>query len=272
MDARLAPEHYLHHLESESARFRAVLAGCDPASRVPACPDWDASDLLWHLTGVQRFWTHVVTTRPAPPEEEEGGGSRPGTHDDLLAAFDTASAGLASALATARPQDEAWTWASGSEDHTVAFILRRQAHEALIHRLDAEQAAGKPSEVDARLAADGVREALEVMYGGCPPWGAFTPGDDLVRLDATDTGDEVWVRLGTFGGTDPRSGTTYADEADLQVIDPPGDDTEPDVVIDGPAAALDAWLWHRGGEDGLSVAGDRAVFTRFEAVVSTPIE
>lgn len=272
MDSHLAPEHYLQHLESESARFRAVLAVCDLSSRVPTCPDWNAADLLWHLTGVQRFWAHVVATRPAPPEQEEGGDPRPATREELLTAFDEASAELVSVLAQAPPADRAWTWAADPEDHTVAFILRRQAHEALIHRLDAEQAGGTASAVDAPLAADGVREALEVMYGGCPPWGTFTPGDDLVRLDATDTGDEIWVRLGIFGGTDPRSGTTYADEPDLQVVDPPDEETEPDVVIDGPAAALDAWLWHRGGEDEISVAGDRETFARFEAVVSAPIE
>lgn len=264
----LAPEAYLDHLRAESARFRAALADCDPASRVPACPAWDASDLLWHLTGVQRFWTHVVASRPAQPTEEEGAGERPADHPTLLAAFDDATAGLAAALESADPTHEAWTW---SDDHTVGFILRRQAHEALIHRIDAEQAAGTSTDVDPTLAADGVLEALQVMYGGCPPWGTFTPGEGLLRLDATDTGDEIWVRLGTFSGTDPGSGTSYADEPDLHVVDAPGDETEPDVVIDGPAGALDAWLWHRGGDDDLAVAGDREVFSAFEQVVAQPI-
>ena len=69
-----------------------------------------------------------------------------------------------------RPAEEAWTW---SDDHTVGFILRRQAHEALVHRLDAEQAAGRGHELDAALAADGVHECLDVMYGGMPPWGVL---------------------------------------------------------------------------------------------------
>jgi hypothetical protein len=46
---------YLHHLRADSRRFREVLAACDPAARVPGCPDWDAGDLLWHLAGVQWF-------------------------------------------------------------------------------------------------------------------------------------------------------------------------------------------------------------------------
>lgn len=43
---RLAFPDYLDHLRTESARFRAVLTDCDPAARVPACPEWDAGDLL----------------------------------------------------------------------------------------------------------------------------------------------------------------------------------------------------------------------------------
>ena len=80
------------------------------------------------------------------------------------------------------------------------------------------------------------------------------------------------MQLGIFSGTDPESGTTYADEEDLHVVAPPADpDTEPDVVVDGPAAALDLWLWDRGGDEEVSVAGDRSVFERFRAVVATPI-
>ena len=148
-------------------------------------------------------------------------------------------------LEAADPAEEAWNW---SDDHTVGFILRRQAHEALIHRVDAELAAGLPSEVDPALATDGVHEVLAVMYGGMPPWGTWEPGEGLLRVDATDTGEEIWLRFGTFSGTSPASGTTYTDEEDFHVVDPPAGDDEPDVVIDGPAAALDLWLWSRGDD------------------------
>ena len=39
-----------------------------------------------------------------------------------------------------------------------------------------------------------------------------------MRVDATDTGDEFWVRFGIFSGTDPDSGTSYADEEDFHVV------------------------------------------------------
>ena len=51
----------------------------------------------------------------------------------------------------------------------------------------------------------------------------------------------------------------------------PGGDVEPDVVVDGPAAALDLWLWNRGDDAEISVVGDEAVLARFRAIVDTPI-
>lgn len=266
---RLTPESYLDHLRTESARFREVLAGCDPSARVPSCPDWDAADLVWHLTKVQRFWAGVVADRPSEPIEGEASydAGRPGTHPELVASFDLASAALAAALDGVPPTAEAWTW---SDDHTVGFVLRRQAHEALVHRIDAELTAGLDPEVDPRLAADGVAEIVGVMYGGCPPWGSWEPLPHHVRLDCTDTGDELWAQLGLFSGTDPRTGEVIEGEEDCHLVEAPLD-VEPDVVVDGPAAALDAWLWHRGDDADLAIAGDREVLARFRAIVDHPI-
>ncbi len=263
---RLSSEAYLSHISSESARFREVMAERDPEARVPSCPDWSAADLLWHLATVQRWWAEVLSARPEQPEEIDP--PRPETYGALLSAYDEWSGELVRVLETADPADAAWNW---SDDHTVGFILRRQAHEALIHRVDAELAAGVSSEVDPMLAADGVEEVLAVMYGGCPPWGSWEPGEALVRVDATDTGDEFWVRFGIFSGTDPDSGKSYADEEDFHVVDSPGADIEPDVVIDGPAAALDLWLWSRGDDAEISVAGDEAAYATFRAIVDSPI-
>jgi len=262
--SRLDFSTYLDHLTAESRRFRDVLAHCDPGARVPGCPDWDAADLLWHLTGVQHFWSAIVTHRPAGPEglEEQ---PRPEAYADLLAAFDTASAALASALAGADPTEQAWTWSS---EQTVGFTYRRQAHEAMVHRLDAEQTAGTLTPLDPALAADGVDEALSVMFGGCPPWGTFTPLEHHLRVDLTDTGESVWVQLGRFTGTDPDDDVTY-DEPDVAVVPDPG--VEPDAVVAGTAAVLDAWLWRRGDDEAIRVAGSRDVYDRFRMIVNHPI-
>ena len=263
---RLSPEAYLDHVRSESVRFREVLTGCDPDARVPSCPEWSAADLLWHLATVQRWWAEVLAARPAAPEEAE-----PPRPDRTTSCWRPSTSGRTGSCVPWRRRilvDEAWNW---SDDHTVGFILRRQAHEALVHRVDAEQSVGVASEVDPVLASDGVHECLAVMYGGCPPWGSWGPGDEVVRVDATDTGQEIWVRFGIFSGTDPESGRSYADEEDFHVVEAPGGDTEPDVVIDGPAAALDLWLWRRSDGADVSVVGDEGTYARFRAIVDHPI-
>jgi uncharacterized protein (TIGR03083 family) len=258
---------YLDHVRTESARFREVLAGCDPQARVPACPDWDAADLLWHLTTVQAFWAKVVSTRPEPADQaDEGRLDRPETYDALLAAFDEHSAAMVDALAAADPAEEAWHWSS---DHTVGASYRRQAHEALIHRLDAEETAGKVTDLDPTLAADGVLEALTVMYGGCPPWGTITPTDRVLAIRITDTGDELRVAMARFTGTDP-DGATY-DEPDIALL--AGDDGgETLATITGTAADLDTWLWHRGeGRVEPTFDGDEGVLDELRAYLSQPL-
>jgi uncharacterized protein (TIGR03083 family) len=263
--SRLSASQYLSAIESESARFREVLTDADPTAPVPSCPAWDAHDLLHHLTETQAGWAWIVNQRPKGPEERPEF-ERAASYADALTAFDEASAALVAALRDADPADPAWTW---SKEQSVGFILRRQAHEVLIHRLDAELAAlGHAGDLDPLLAADGVEEVLDVMFGGLPDWGTFSPLPHYVRVELTDTGDNVWVQLGRFSGTDPSDGTHY-DEDDIHVVADPGVDA--DAVISAPAAVMDARLWRRGDGDSIHLAGDLEIVDHFRRVIHTPI-
>jgi uncharacterized protein (TIGR03083 family) len=262
---RLESSAYLQHLHDESARFRAVLTDCAPSTAVPSCPGWDADDLLFHLARVQHAWAWGVTNRPRNRDDYEPP-VRPGTHDELLALFDKCSGALLEALAGADPADEAWTW---STDHTVGFVVRRQALEALVHRVDAEQTAGAVTAMDPALAADGVEEILDVMYGGVPPWGDFSPLPHFLRVDCTDTVGSVWVQLGRFSGTDPEDEVRY-DEDDICVVGDPG--VDPDAVISGGAEALLTRLWRRSDGADIHLAGDLAIVDRFRSVLHQPLD
>src|SRR5690625_5600171 len=48
-------------IAAESERFASVLATAHPRAQCPTCPEWNAADLLWHLTGVQHFWANVLS-------------------------------------------------------------------------------------------------------------------------------------------------------------------------------------------------------------------
>lgn len=262
---RLAFDDYLRHLRADSTRLRATLAGCDPGARVPGCPDWTAADLLGHHGGVLEFWATIVEQRPAGPPDDWQESDKPAAYEALLAYHEEQEGRLLAALAAADPTETAWTW---SEEQTVGFTFRRQAHEALIHRLDAEQTAGAVSPLDPALAADGVDEALDVMYGGTPPWGTFTGDDRYVRVELTDRDESIWVRLGRFVGTDPDG--THHDVDDLSAVPDPG--VPAAAVVAGPAAAVDTWLWRRGDDAALRVTGDSAVYDAFRRVVDQPID
>ena len=262
-----APVDFLAHLRDESARFLGALRDADLSRPVPSCPDWTGADLLWHLGGVQWFWGTVVRERLQSPEGLEEP-PRPESDHGLVQFFEEQSARLLLALTDADPAEQVYMWA---DDKTVGYIRRRQAHEALIHRLDAELTAGSdPTPLDPALASDGLQEVIDVMYGGHPPWGAFTPGGPQLEIVAEDTGLTLPVVLGRFAGTDPESGEAV-DQPDLSVAhaDP---EVAPAAVVRGRAEDLDAWAWHRRDDSALTVEGDRSAYAQLLAVLAAPID
>jgi uncharacterized protein (TIGR03083 family) len=260
---------YLDHLARESARFAAALRDTKPDVAVPTCPDWNADDLLWHLAGVQWFWGTIVRERLTETEQANklDRPTRPDDRDGLLDFYDQVSGDLGSALAATPPDTTVWTWA---DEQTAGFIRRRQAHEALIHRIDAEVTAGERTAMDTALSSDGVDEVLRVIYGGAPPWGEFTPDPaSTVRVRTTDTGGSWLLTLGHFTGTDPDDGVTH-DGPDLRVAESdPGSVAA--VELTGTAADVDCWLWHRPTLGEVVRSGDAQVLAAFDAAIAPGI-
>jgi uncharacterized protein (TIGR03083 family) len=253
---------YVSHLARESGRFAAAVAAAPPGAPVSTCPEWDVDDLLWHLAEVQWFWGTIVGQAMEKPPSTDARPERPASRSELAAFFDSVSAELASALAAAGPRDRVWTW---SNDRTVGFVRRRQAHEALIHRVDAELALGSRTPMDPWLSNDGIDEALRVMYGHVPDWANLSPSDPgVIRLRAVDTGGSWLVDIGRLTGTDPDDGTSV-DEACLGVSDDSG--AEAVATLAGSAADLDCWLWRRPISATVERSGDRRLLDRLEEVV-----
>ncbi|CAN5511926.1 maleylpyruvate isomerase N-terminal domain-containing protein [soil metagenome] len=250
---------FIDAIEAESARALEVLRSAEPGASVPTAPEWDVADLTWHLGEVQWFWGTIAADLLDDPEAlEEPRRPDAGGLLDFLAAQ---TARLVDALRQHTPADRCWSWFDGGD--SIGWVARRQSHEALIHRVDAELSAGiDVCEPDAALADDGVDEIVTVMMH-LPEWGTFTPDRISVRLDAIDTGSVWTLVLGRFVGISPDSGTAYDTDA-IRLVHDDGP-AQTTATISGSAWELDRWLWGRLPSTGVQIEGDPGVAGRLRA-------
>ena len=224
----MEPDHYRPVLEQVDRRFAEAAAegvvSRGWTARVTACPEWTLADLVWHLAEVQHFWAWVVRTRATdrsgyvPPSRR--------ADDELLGYGSAQSAELETALAVADPAERVWTWAPQQD---VAFVLRRQTHEAVMHTVDVEQVLGDVRPIAAAVALDGIDEWLDLMVPDALPDGP-PPEAHPVVLRAVDAGVERTL----FPGARP----------------------VPIATLTGTAGDLLLALWRRVPLDVLTVDGD----------------
>jgi uncharacterized protein (TIGR03083 family) len=186
---------YLPVLERTNRRFADAAAEALLAhgwkARVPGCPDWHLDDLVWHLSRVQHFWAWVVRTRAQ--ELSAYGEPRRPEHDELLGSVVAHAAELEAALHGADPAGPVWTWAPQKD---VAFVLRRQVHEAVVHTVDVEQVLGDVRPIPPDVGLDGIDEWLDVLVPRALPDGP-APGAHPVVLHALDADAERTLFPGT---------------------------------------------------------------------------
>lgn len=249
---------YLDLLADETARFARVAATAPFDAAVPSCPDWDAADLLWHLTEVQYFWARIAGGVEEPEQVPDLARPAP---EYLTTVLEEQTLALLHALRSRMPTEWCWSWDENGEN--IGWVARRQAHEALIHRVDAELVAGTEVGVAApAVAADGVDELLTVFLDGVPSWGSFDDDGRTLRVEATDTGDTWSLRFGRFTGTSPTSGAVYDEDA-LTVVE---DLDDHDTTVRGTAWDLDLWLWGRADADALQIDGDPTLAARLRTI------
>jgi hypothetical protein len=112
--------------------------GC-PAPRGGTWPTWSGTGARCSTSGAG-WCARGPRPRPAYPEP-----TRP-DDEALLEWAAERSHELEDALTRADPTDPVWTWAPQQD---VAFVLRRQAQEATVHRVDAEQVLGRVTGIPA---------------------------------------------------------------------------------------------------------------------------
>ena len=213
-------------------------AAVDPGAPIPAAPGWDTTELLRHIGLIHTRSSVILRTGTTErPTRANGMLPEPPT-DGVLDWYRQAHAALVADIRALDDPDR--TVYSFSPRHRRAgFWPRRMAQETTIHRVDAEQAVGRPlSPIAPELAVDGIDEIFEVFVA------TFTadqsPGDGrTVHLHSSDAEGEWLIRF------DPG-----------EVVVEPGH-AKGDAAVRGPSADLLLWLWGRRPLDGLDVFGER---------------
>ena len=215
-------------------------AAVDLRAQVPGAPGWDTTELLRHIGLVHTRASVILRTGTTErPTTANGMLPEPPT-DGVLDWYRETLAALVPDLRALDDPDRP-VYSFSPRHRRAGFWPRRMAQETTIHRVDAEQAVGRPvAPVPSELAVDGVDEIFTVFV---PTYAAErSPGDGrTVHLHSTDSEGEWLIRF------DPGDVVVEAGHA------------KGDAAVRGPAADLLLWLWGRRALDDLDVFGDRAV-------------
>lgn len=238
------PAVHLDWLRREGELLAAVPA--DGLQRpVDACPGWTVERLIGHV-GRVHVWA-ASFLREGPEGGPADAGPRPPQGPAILPWYAECLQTLLDELAHHDPDEPSRSFDGPAP---AAFWFRRQAHEVLVHRWDAQHAIDPATidPVDAALAADGIDEWLEVFVGRfLTTKGGGTPPDLVgasLHLHATDPADtlgglgEWMLRLREAGCTVERG------------------HARGDAALRGAAADLLLTAWHRAAPGSIETIGD----------------
>ena len=235
----LSHERYLEAIEKESAALLDAARG-NLDAHVPSCPGWNMSDLLGHLGEVQRRWNEIAARGLTDPRDTEDHDPPEGV--DLIEWFGEGPRLLVDTLADADLEQQIWSW---SPVKKVGFVPRRMAQETAVHRWDAQNAVGDPSDIDSDLAADGIDE---LFYVWLPARASLKEQPrTTVHIHTTDTDGEWLIVL---------------DEEPIVTRE----HAKGDAALRGPASDVLLYLWGRIDASSLEIHGDPAVPEQFRSV------
>jgi hypothetical protein len=220
------------------------------AAEIPTCPGWRLPDLANHVGRVYGWVATNLSDEHGDQPDRTLTPRRPAEQspsDWMQERLDI----LLPILAALSETGTAWNFVEGPRA-PAAFWWRRQAHESLIHRVDAElgagagggAGAGEPvGDAEADVAADGIGDFLLLARLREVGWQDLQLGEGMtIHLHATDVEDAEW----TIDTTNQTFATAHL---------------KADVALRGSAWALDRWCWRRdvgasAAELGVETFGD----------------
>jgi uncharacterized protein (TIGR03083 family) len=253
---QLTADWYFAEIEASTAGLAEILAEHDQSLPIPTCPEWTLRQLVTHVGRAHRWAAEITRTRSDVfiPFREVPDGRLP---DDRAEQREWLNAGAARIVDAVREAGSDLVW-SFTGPAPAGFWIRRMAHETLVHRADAQLAAGAAPEpvVEAEIAADAIDEWLALLAGGIlshadDPTKALTSGASL-HIHATDDGlggRGEWMIRHDAGGLTVEPGHGKGDAALtgpaaslLLVLMRRRPVSDPAVTVYGDGTVVDGWL------------------------------
>ena len=252
---QLNADQYVAEIEASTAGLAEILAEYDQSLPIPTCPEWTLRQLVTHVGRAHRWAAEITRTRSDAfiPFREVPDGKLPDDHAEQRAWLRAGAARVVNAVREAG-SDLVWSFTGPTP---AGFWIRRMAHETLVHRADAQLAAGAEPEpvIEAELAADAIDEWLMLLTCGLGNLDertkALTAGAGL-HIHATDDGlggrgewmirhdaGSLTVELGHGKGDAALTGPAASLLLVLMRRRPVSD---PAVTVYGDTAVVDGWL------------------------------
>ena len=157
---QLNADRHVVEIEASTAGLAEILAEHDQSLPIPSCPEWTLRQLVTHVGRAHRWAAEITRTRSDVPIpfREVPDGKLPGDRAEQCAWLRAGAGRIVDAVREAG-SDLVWSLAGPAP---AGFWLRRMAHETLVHRADAQLAAGAEPEpvIEAEVAADAIDEWL----------------------------------------------------------------------------------------------------------------
>jgi uncharacterized protein (TIGR03083 family) len=241
-------------LEADTAAIAAIVAEQALSLPIPTCPEWTLKQLATHVGRAHRWAALITRTRSqvAIPFRDVPDGKFPEDPADQAPWVRAGARSLVEAVGEAG-DELVWSFIGPVPG---SFWSRRMTNETLVHRADADIAAGREPVLDAAQAADAIDEWLVDMSGPNPgspdPRAAALPAGASMQVTATDPGLDgagEWLIRNTGDGVvvEPARGS-----ADAVLSGPAGKlllvftrrlpVSDPAVSLDGDASIMTGWL------------------------------
>jgi uncharacterized protein (TIGR03083 family) len=253
---QLSPDSYFAEIEASTAGLAEILAERELSLPIPTCPEWTLRQLVTHVGRAHRWAAEITRTRSDVfiPFRAVPDGKLPDDPGEQQAWL---RAGAARIVDAVRQADGEIVW-SFAGPAPAGFWIRRMAHETLVHRADAQLAAGAEPEavIDAEVAADAIDEWLMLLTAGiagnADDRAKPLPDGAALHIHATDDGlggRGEWMIRHDSGGLTVGQGHGKGDAALtgpaaslLLVLMRRRAASDPAVTLYGDSAVLSGWL------------------------------